>query len=177
MVRSAWPLLAPDPQLSLRRACGQRDAALRVGSGGEVGGEGVAQRQPPGGLDTALRTTHGFESCVGAVGQEGLPGAVAVQVSGAGERRGCGYEGVGEILAPARGEPELSVLVVQMIEGDRTADMRGAHGGDLHLPVRTEGAEGYEVLPALRSPQKAPPPRDVRQGNSRDPAPLSLCSP
>jgi hypothetical protein len=84
MVRSVWPLLAPDPQLSLRRACGQRDAALRVGSGGEVGGEGVAQRQPPGGLDTALRTTHGFESCVGAVGQEELPGAVAVQVSGAG---------------------------------------------------------------------------------------------
>ena len=83
-MRSTWPVLAPDPQLSLRRACGRRDAALRVGSGGEVGGEGVAQRQPPGGLDTALRTTHGFESCVGAVGQEGFPGAVAVQVSGAG---------------------------------------------------------------------------------------------
>jgi hypothetical protein len=84
MVRSAWPVLAPDPQLSLRRACGQRNAALRVGSGGEVCGEGVAQRQPPGGLDAALRTTHGFESCVGAVGQEELPGAVAVQVCGAG---------------------------------------------------------------------------------------------
>ena len=73
-----------------------------------------------------------------------------------GQRRGCDYEGVGEILAPARGEPELSVLVVQMVEGDRTADMRGAHGGDLHLPVRTEGAEGYEVLPALRTPTKGP---------------------
>ena len=71
MVRSAWPVLAPDPQLSLRRACGQRNAALRVGSGGEVGGEGVAQRQPPGGLDAALRTTHGFESCVGASGRRG----------------------------------------------------------------------------------------------------------
>ncbi len=82
-----------------------------------------------------------------------------------GQRRGCGYEGVGEVLAPARGEPELSVVVVQTVEGDRTADMRGAHGGDLHLPVRTEGAGGYEVLPALRPPTKDRPPRDVRQGS------------
>ena len=79
-----WPVLAPDPQLPLRGTCGQRDAAPRVGGGGEVGSEGTVERQRPDGLYAVLRAAYRLEGRVGAVGQEELPGAVAVQVSGAG---------------------------------------------------------------------------------------------
>src|SRR5918998_3650854 len=177
MVHSAWPVLAPDPQLPLRRACGQRNAALRVGDGGEVGGEGAAERQTPGGLNAALCTTHGFEGGVGGVGQQELPRAVPVQVSGA-----CGIEvaavdGVGEILAPARNDPELPVPAVQTVELYRSADVRGTDGGELDLPFGAEGAGGNKVAPALWPPHERPRRHEISTRRiDRDPAALPLGS-
>src|SRR5918998_2705527 len=156
MVCSVWPVLAPDPQLPLCRACGKRDAAPRVCGGGEVSRESAAARQPPGGLNAALCTTHGFEGGVGGVGQQELPRAVPVQVSGAGGVEVAAVDGVGDVLAPARDDPELPVPAVQTVELDRSADVRGLDGGELDLPFGAEGTGGEEVAPALRLPHEWP---------------------
>src|SRR5918997_1219644 len=175
MVCSVWRVLAPDPQLPLRRACGKRDAAPRVCGGGEVSGESAAERQPPGSLNAALCTTHGFEGGVGGVGQQELPRAVPVQVSGA-----CGVEvaavdGVGEILAPARNDPELPVPAVQTVELYRSAGVRGTDGGDLDLPFGAKGTGGNKVAPALWLPHERPRRHEIPVRRiDRDPAALPL---
>src|SRR5918998_2738387 len=175
MVHSAWPVLAPDPQLPLRRACGQRNAALRVGDGGEVSGESAAERHPPGGLHAALCTTHGFESSVGGVGQQELPRAVPVQVSGAGGVEVATVDGVGEVLASARDDLELPVPAVQTVELDRSANVRGTDGGDLDLPFGAKGTGSDEVAPTLWLPHERPCSYEIPvRGIDRDPAALPL---